>query len=631
MIRSAWLLPGWICLVCCCWPAPLRGQPGRHKDPLSWDRNIGGYFARYCYQCHGEESPSGDVNLAVDVNPRLILENHEKWTNVLDMLRSGQMPPEGEKQPSDEFRQLMIDFLEETLGSFDCDSSDDPGPPVLRRLNRTEYNHAVFDLTGLDLDLADNFPPEPTSYGFDNIGDSLRLTPVLAEMYHSAARTIVEALLKTTAPPSPTAPGWYAEFCQQEGSREQARKVLVDFATEAFRGPVDDYYINRLLRLYDRSIKEQESHRQAIGHGMVAILISPRFLLRLEADRPKMEAAYPVTDYELAARLSFFLWSRPPDERLRSLAKSGLLHQPKILQEQVRRMLKDERSGALVDNFFFQWLDLRRLEKHQPDVAIFPEFDEELRRSMEQEVHLVLRDIVQQDLPLTNLLDADFTYVDQRLAKHYGLQGFAPRKHERVPMKDGRRGGILTSAAFLMLQSDPGRTNIPRRGNFIAGQILGDAPPPPPPDVPELMAVDDGVQRTLRETFELHRSSPDCRACHQKIDPLGFSLENYDAIGRWRERDAGMPIDASAEMASGQEFHGPQGLKSYLRRRQEDFLRTMAEKMLIYALGRGLQTTDQCVVDDILVAARRDDFRFSSCVSAIVTSVPFTHRRNPEY
>ncbi len=609
------------------------GQPGKQNDPLSWDRSISRLVSTYCTRCHNHNQTRGDVNLARDENPRMILQHRQTWETALVMIEAEEMPPDGQRQPSKRDRELLIQFLTETLEAQDPNAARDPGKPTLRRLNRVEYDNAVADLTGLDLHLADGFPPDPSGYGFDNIGDALTLTPVQVEQYHEAAKTIVRALLDSKQ----VAPDAYDTvfFIRPDGEVEEsaaARRIVQRFATRAFRRPVNEGFVDRLLEIYAQARSLGQPHDTAVGHMLTAVLISPRFLMRVEDDQPDETGPYAVDDFELATRLSFFLWSRPPDETLLELAAKEELGKIDVLERQARRMLADRRSKALVDNFFGQWLGLREMQTHQPDQAHFPEFDDSLREAMLDEVHAVLLEILQQNRSLTELIDCDFTYVNERLAAFYGLEEVTGSGMQRIPLPDRRRGGLLTSAAILMLQSDPTRTNIPRRGNYIAGRILGAPPPPPPPGVPPLDdATADGQVRTLRETFELHRNKSECASCHAKIDPIGFSLENYDAIGRWREEDAGLPIDASAELPDGRSFEGPVELKQVLLERKEQFLRTLARNMLIYALGRGLQSSDNLVIRDMLEATEADRDRCWAMVLTIIKSYPFRYRRNPEY
>jgi mono/diheme cytochrome c family protein len=592
----------------------------KKKDPLSFDHNVRGLFNRYCYRCHNAEKQRGDVNLARDENPRLIAQNRKTWQTVIEMLEKGEMPPKKEPQPADAQRKNMVDFVRTTLDTLDCAKPKDPGRPVVRRLNRAEYDASILALTGLDLRLAEGFSPDASGYGFDNIAEALALSPVLVEQYHQAARKAVDAVAA-----SPEA--WKRVF-----AGDGIRRIAERLASAAFRRPADPSFVDRLVALHEKARAKGESPEAALRPLLLAVLISPRFLMRIETVRPDAPGAYPVDDHDLASRLSFFLWSGPPDETLLDLAAKGALSRPEALEAQARRMLADPRSRALVDNFFSQWLQLRGLSSHAPDPKAFPGFGDPLRKAMQQELSLFLGEIVRKDRPLTELVDAPYTFVNEELARHYGLDGVRGPEFRRVDLPDRRRGGVLTSAAVLMLQSDTERNNVPRRGNWIAGTILGTPPPPPPPDVPSLEdSRPAGKELTLRQLLELHRSKPECAGCHSRIDPLGFSLQNFDAIGRWRDREAGAPVDASGVLPDGRAFRGPVELKQILLERKDAFARTLAENLLIYAMGRGLELEDECVLRDALKAAAANEYRFSSIVLAIVRSHPFRHRRNPDF
>ncbi len=612
-----------------------QAQPNKQDDPLSWDRNIRGIVDRYCTRCHNENKSSGDVNLAQDVDPRRILDHREVWQVALSQIESSEMPPEDAKQPTDEQRAQLIKFLKTTLEDLDCENKEDPGKPILRRLNRSEYDLAVKDLVGLDLELARGFAPDATGHGFDNLGEVLSLSPAQVEQYHDAAKTIVAAVTERKISEPAVFKNVFGDL-PAAGSDETAaaRAAIERFATRAFRRPVAPEYVERLLKIYDKSRAQSESYEQALGHLVTAVLISPQFLMRIERDRPDEKKAYLIDDYELATRLSFFLWSRPPDAELLELASRQELNKPDVLERMTRQMLRDEHSGALVEHFFGQWLSLREIRTHQPDAKVFPEFDDDLRSAIAQEVRLTLTEIVQQDRPVTEVIDTNYIYLNERLAKHYGLETLGQGAVEgdamrRVTLEDRRRGGLLTSAALLMLQADPSRTNVPRRGNFIASRILGTPPPPPPPGVPPLdEAAADGKSKSLRELLELHRSKPECANCHAKMDPLGFAFENYDAIGRWRTEDNGFPIDASGMLSSGQLFSGPVELKNLLLEKKDLFSRELIKNLLIYALGRGLQRSDECVVRETLQVAQEHEYRFATIVVEVVKSFPFRYRRN---
>jgi hypothetical protein len=386
------------------------------------------------------------------------------------------------------------------------------------------------------------------------------------------------------------------------------------------------------MGLYDKARSKGMDHEASVKPMLTAVLISPRFLLRLETARPELKTPYGIDGYDLASRLSYFLWSSPPDETLLSLAEKGELSKTEVLEAQARRMLADPRSVALADNFMGQWLQLRGLATHTPDAKKFPAFTPTLRAAMKQELSLFLGDVIRKDRPLTELVDSDYTYVNEELARHYGIEGVKGPEFRRVALKDHRRGGVITSAAVLMLQSDPERNNVPRRGNYIAASILGTPPPPPPPDIPALEdSKTAGKEQTLRQLLDLHRSKPECFTCHSRIDPLGFSLENFDAIGRWRDVDAGAPVDASGVLPDGKTFTGPVELKQILIARRDEFTKTLTSNLLIYALGRGLQREDDCVLRAAQEAASKNDYKFSSLVVTIVKSFPFRNRRNPDY
>jgi len=599
------------------------------KDPLDFDRSIRGLLQNFCYRCHSGDKPKGDVDLLKDENPRLVAENRKTWQTAMEMLERSEMPPKKERQPTPEQRKNMVAFIKKTLDTLDCDRPRDPGRPSIRRLNRTEYDNSIRELTGLDLGLSDGFSPDPTGYGFDTIAEALALSPVLVEQYHDAARRVVEAVAQSAEARRRV---FFVGPSREVPDREAARRVVERFAGKAFRRPADPAFVGKLLGLYDRSRAKGEAHEAAVGPMLTAILISPRFLARIETVRPEVEEAYPLDEYDLASRLSFFLWSGPPDDALLALAAEGKLGKPEVLEAQARRMLADPRSRALADNFIGQWLQLRSVAGHKPDPKRFPGFTDSLRTAMEREASLFLAGIVREDRPLTEIVDADYTILNEELARHYGIEGVKGPEMRRVPLKDRRRGGILTSAAILMILSDPERTNIPRRGNYIAASILGTPPPPPPPDVP---ALEDskvaGKEMTLRQMLELHRSKPECASCHARIDPLGFSLQNFDAIGRWRDREEGGPVDASGVLPDGRAFSGPVELKDILLERRDAFVRTLAENMLIYALGRGLSGEDECVLRDAQKRAEASDYRFSSAVLAVVLSHPFRYRKNPDF
>jgi len=360
------------------------------------------------------------------------------------------------------------------------------------------------------------------------------------------------------------------------------------------------------------------------------VLISPHFLFRgelqLNPDNPT--ESHAIEEFALAARLSYFLWSSMPDGELFALAGKGKLRRE--LPKQMHRMLKDANSDALVHNFAGQWLQLRNLKTMAPDRQVFPSFDEELRAAMATETELFFKNIVREDRSVMEFLTADYTFVNESLARHYGLKpGVTGQEFQRVLLKGSGRAGVLTHASILTVTSNPNRTSPVKRGKWVLENLLAQPPPPPPPNVPPLSeGTEAAASASLRERMEKHRQDPLCASCHAQMDPIGFSLENYDGIGGWRDRDGTFPIDASGRLPGGEQFSGADGLRSLLAsKRKEQFLRCLAEKMLTYALGRGLEYYDRCALETIVAQIEKQDCRFSALIEAVVNSVPFQRRR----
>jgi mono/diheme cytochrome c family protein len=416
-------------------------------------------------------------------------------------------------------------------------------------------------------------------------------------------------------------------ICQPTSRRmreECASRILENFARRAYRRPVTTDEVNKLVGFVQLAESQGESWDRGIMLGLQAVLVSPHFLFRVELD-PRGGGAYALNDFELASRLSYFLWSSMPDEELSRHAREGTLR--KNLASQVLRMLKDTKSRALIENFAGQWLQLRNLKTVTPDPGRFPGFNEPLRADMQRETELFFEAVVREDRSILDFLDADFTFLNERLARHYGILNVTGNDFRRVLLPPGPRGGLLTQASILTLTSNPTRTSPVKRGKWILETVLGTPPPPPPPDAGEL--PDDqnkALTGTLRQRMEQHRTNPTCASCHQRMDPLGFGFENFDAVGAWRDRDGGQPIDPSGTLPSGQSFQGPKDLKGILQGQKELFARCLAEKLLTYATGRGMEFTDRPVVEKVTATAAANGFKFSSLIHEIVKSDPFQMR-----
>jgi Protein of unknown function (DUF1592)/Protein of unknown function (DUF1588)/Protein of unknown function (DUF1587)/Protein of unknown function (DUF1585)/Protein of unknown function (DUF1595)/Planctomycete cytochrome C len=455
----------------------------------------------------------------------------------------------------------------------------------------------------------------------------------------AAAKPGVRALfidqVEIAGPPGPAVPESHKRiFIAKPGpdldQRAAARVIIERFATRAFRQPVTTAKLDRLLTLFDLAEKEGETFNGAVRVALEGVLISPFFLYRLEQERAGSPGGVtPINDWELASRLSYFLWSSMPDDELFELAKAGKLHERAVLDQQIKRMLQSPKSRALVSTFAEQWLRLRALDRHEPDPSEFPDFDKPLRKAMYDEATMFFEMVMREDRSILEFLDSDYTFLNERLAKHYGIAGVTGAQMRKVTLSDRKRGGVVSMASVLTVTSGPTRTSPVKRGQWILDQILGDPPPPPPPGVAPLPAQDkkSGAGLTLRQQMERHRADPTCASCHQRMDQIGFGFENFDGTGRWRDREGSVAVDASGALPGGVKFNGPVEFKTMLLANKQDFARTLSGKLLTFALGRALQDHDDVTLDQVAQAVERDQYRFSSLVTNIATSFPFLNRR----
>jgi mono/diheme cytochrome c family protein len=405
-----------------------------------------------------------------------------------------------------------------------------------------------------------------------------------------------------------------------------ARRILSTLAARAYRRPPGDSDIQTLLGFYQTG-RAEDGFDAGIQRGIERILAAPSFLFRIEREPAGTPAgsAYRLSDLDLASRLSFFLWSSIPDDELRDAAVRGKLNDPGALERQVQRMLRDPRSNALVDNFAGRWLELNKITGIVPDTELYPEFDENLRDAMEQETKLFVGSEVHDNRSVLELLTADYSFLNERLARHYGIPDVYGNHFRRVTFTDGRRGGLLGQSSVLTVTSYSNRTSVTMRGRWLLANVLGAPPPPPPPDIPALKEAGvEGQPRSLRERMEMHRKNPACASCHQRMDPLGFALENFDATGKWRTISDGASIDPSASFPDGTRFEGVAGLRTLLASHKEDFVRTLSGKLLAYAIGRGLDYHDAPAIRRIARGAAAADYSWSSIITGIVTSTPFS-------
>jgi hypothetical protein len=416
-----------------------------------------------------------------------------------------------------------------------------------------------------------------------------------------------------------------------------AQRIFTNLARRAYRRPVNAEDIAPPMQFYKQTRDAKGDFDAGVRAGLARILASTSFLYRIEQDAAGVQAgtAHPVNDVELASRLSFFLWSSIPDQTLMDLAVAGKLRQPGVLAAQVRRMIADDRANALVGNFVGQWLQLRNLEsKVAPDLLMFPDFDDNIRKAFRRETELFFGYILRENRSAMELLSADYTFVNERLARHYGISGVYGTRFRQVKLTDPNRRGLLGQGSILSLTSVATRTSPVYRGKFVLATFLNTPPPPPLPNVPALEEAAKGAKaapKTVRETLELHRSSPVCASCHRIIDPPGFALENYNSVGQWREKtENGAPIDAAGVLADGTKVNGPVALRNAILSRPDAFITVLTERIMTYALGRGVEPSDMPVVRSIVKKAGQSNYRLASIVQSIVESAPFQMRTRLE-
>jgi len=418
-------------------------------------------------------------------------------------------------------------------------------------------------------------------------------------------------------------------ICDPATGNPCVNRILTSFVRRAYRRPVTNAEVTRVMNVFTRAKTAGYPVLQSLQFAVASVLVSPDFLFRIEKD-PGPGRIARVSDVELASRLSYFLWSSMPDDELLRLAERNRLHEPEVLEAQVTRMLADPKSGALADNFAGQWLETRSLDAVAPDRTKFPAWSNELRDAMRTETRLFFDAVLRENRPITDFLDAKYTFLNGLLARHYGIEGVEGPEFRRVELTTDQRSGVLTQGSVLTVSSYPTRTSVVIRGKYLLENILNSPPPPPPPDVPALDDSAIGVARSLREQMERHRADSLCASCHTKMDPLGFALENYDAIGRWRTEEGKLPIDVSGALPNGRTFSGPVELKALLKERTPAFTRSLAEKMLIYAIGRGVESYDRLVLKRLVQQTTDDGYRLQALVQGVVKSVPFQQRRGQD-
>lgn len=573
-----------------------------------------------CAGCHAGTKPSGGFDVAKIATAETFDTETRAWSRVLARVKDGDMPPKQVPALAAAAREQFTGYIEKTLRTAACADGLSPLPARMRRLNRAEYAATVRDLLNIHVNAGQGLPADGAGgEGFDNAAEVLFVSPIHAEKYLDGAKLALEYGFSD--------PRSRARFAPAHWTPRQVFEAIVP---RAFRRLAKAGEVERYVALYEEAAKKGDPHDAALQYGLQALLVSPQFLFRIEEPNPAPGPRY-LPDYALASRLSYFLWGSMPDEELMAEAAAGRLNNAVVLREQAARMLKAEKSREFAEAFVEQWLNTRELGRDiKPDAKLFaPYYETETESGIRYEPILFFQEVFARNLPLTEFIDSKNTVLSSRLQRHYGLKLKTAIRQQPVWVElpeNSRRGGLLGMAAIHAVSSLPNRTSPVLRGKWVLDAMLGTPPPPPPPNVPELKEHAGEAPKTLRERLEIHRQNPVCASCHQKIDPIGFGLENYDVIGRWRDQDAGKPIDAKGSLPDGATFNGVEELKKVLLEKKDLFVRNLTVKMLGYALSRGLTLEDQCTVDRIVEAVKRDGYRSQTLINEIVLSVPFRYQ-----
>lgn len=592
------------------------------------------FLKQYCVKCH-QAATGGFALKQVATTASFRAESHQ-WTALANRVRNGEMPPKGSPAPPLEARESFTKWVDQTLHAEVCGVGPVKASRApIRRLNRDEYTATLRDLLDMHMDIGASLPADGAGgEGFDNAAETLFLSPLHAEKYMAAAKFAMDFAGREFK-------SRYKILVAKPGNgvtpQQAARRIFQNFLPRAFRRPVTEADVAPYLALFESALKQGQPFEPAIFFSLRGALVSPLFLFRTEAQNTSTEPKL-IDQYAMASRLSYFLWGTMPDELLTDLAEAGKLHDPVVLKKLIGLMLRNDRSLEFARRFTEQWLHTREIMGDKaPDAKLFSAYaaDEDLRSDIRLQPVLFFRELMVRDLSLLNLIDSTHTISTRHLNKLYNVQmplnQNAATQPQWVSVPEGsRRGGLLGMGAVLTVSSYPYRTSPVLRGAWILDSLLGTPPPPPPPDVPALEEEKPGAPaKTVRARLTQHRANAVCASCHSRIDPLGFALENYDVLGRWREQEAGVPIDSSGELSDGTKVNGPDELRKVLLDRKDLVIRNLTNRMLGYALGRGLTLEDSCAVDQIVAQVRNNGYQAQALIEAIVTSVPFRYQAAP--
>ncbi len=607
-------------------PENVNAAALRDEARRTFKEHVEPFVTTYCTKCHGGGRAKANVNLEVALKDPGRGTAFLQWKKAVANVRVHDMPPQDSaKQPTEEERRQFIGWI----GKLKHLSPRNPGPFVMRRLSKVEYANTLHDLYEVDTSIADRLPEEVVGEGYLN-----SISPLQSELFLEIANEVVGQVV---APDGKTPTAVQKRLFGRKPAEgvdphDAARRVARSLARDAYRRPPTPTEVEVLVDIFDLARGKGLDYTASLGLVLKAVLVSPQFLfIAPTGAAPADETIVRLDDHHLAARLSYLLWSAPPDAELSALADAGELHHPRTLRAQTKRLLVHPRARALFDGFGAQWLRVNDLKRQVFDPALFPQMTPALREAMMDEARLFFESLVRENQRVVRFVDSDYSFVNGPLAELYGLRpSVKGTRMRRVKLGNPDRGGILGMPATLAATSFPTRTSPVRRGVWVLEQLLGEQVPPPPPDIPALDAQEPkGVQGlTLRQRTELHTKDPVCANCHRTLDPIGFGLENFDAIGRWRDRnEAGGAIDSAGRLPTGATFSNPAELKRLLAGQEADLARNLTERFMAYALGRPLEGYDEVVIDHLMTRIAGDGYRVRTILTEVIASYLFTHRR----
>ena len=594
-------------------------------------------LSKKCSGCHGAANKTAGFDVTEFKTTASIKAKSSLWLRLALRVSKAEMPPPAVGKLTAAERERVVSWVR-SVASSGAKPVAEPKISTLRRLTRHEYDQTILDLFNLSIDSGNDvgMPDDFPTSGYDTLAGAQNLSAAQMEKYAAAADLILDRIVADEKGHLAEYGDWPMQDMARKAHdsffkprpdektppRVAAQIILSKLVYRAFRRPVPDTELDRYLSVFDKALAKGEPFERAMRPAIKAILISPYFLFKIEGDAGR------VGSYELATRLSYFVWSTGPDEALLSAAKNGELSTPDQIGLQVKRMLADPRAKALTDSFGAQWLQLRKLATARPSPDVFPMYTVSLKTAMMDEASMLFDSVRTEDASVYRFLNADYTYLNEELAKHYGVSGVQGEKMRRVSLKPAdHRGGVLGMAAIHTMTSHTYRTSPTLRGKYVLDVIFGTPPPPPPPGVSQIVGEKDGKSpESFRQLLAQHASQPSCAGCHKKMDPLGFALDNYDAVGRWRTAQGDKPLDTSGVLPDGKQLGGADDLRAFVNGKKEAFLENFVRQMIVFALGRPLEEADQPAIAQVVKQSLADNGKFSTIVVSLAKSPLFSSK-----